>query len=57
VTPDDFRQLALAVPGAVEASHMNHPDFRVGGKGAVEGGLAAGAGQCDLGSVRPEKAG
>ncbi len=32
VTPDDFRRLALAVPGAVEASHMDHPDFRVGGR-------------------------
>jgi hypothetical protein len=29
---DDFRALALALPGAVESSHMNHPDFRVGGK-------------------------
>jgi len=32
MTPDDFRTLALALPGAVERSHMNHPDFRVGGK-------------------------
>ena len=29
---DDFRRLALAFPGAEERSHMNHPDFRVGGK-------------------------
>lgn len=27
-----FRSLALEIPGAVESSHMNHPDFRIGGK-------------------------
>ena len=32
MTNDDFRKLALALPGAVESSHMGHPDFRVGGK-------------------------
>ena len=31
-TPDDFRRLALAFPGAEEQSHMGHPDFRAGGK-------------------------
>ncbi len=31
-TPDDFRRLALAFPGAEERSHMGHPDFRVGGR-------------------------
>jgi hypothetical protein len=31
-TPDDFRRLALAFPGAEEQGHMGHPDFRVGGK-------------------------
>jgi hypothetical protein len=29
---DDFRRIALSFPGAEESSHMNHPDFRVGGK-------------------------
>ena len=29
---DDFRQMALSFPGAVESAHMNHPDFRVNGK-------------------------
>jgi hypothetical protein len=29
---DDFRKLALFLPGAIESSHMNHPDFRIGGK-------------------------
>ena len=27
-----YRALALAFPGAIESSHMNHPDFRVGGR-------------------------
>jgi hypothetical protein len=31
-TPDDFRRLALAFPGAEEGSHMGHADFRVGGR-------------------------
>jgi hypothetical protein len=32
MTEDEFRKLALALPEASEASHMGHPDFRVGGK-------------------------
>jgi hypothetical protein len=32
MTPAEFRRLALALPEAEERSHMNHPDFRVGGK-------------------------
>jgi hypothetical protein len=32
MTADDFRQLALSLPEAAEASHMDHPDFRVRGK-------------------------
>ena len=32
MTPDQFRKLALALPGAVEGEHMQHPDFRVGGR-------------------------
>jgi hypothetical protein len=32
MTADEFRRLALSLPEAAEASHMNHPDFRVGGK-------------------------
>jgi hypothetical protein len=27
----DFRRIAMSMPGAVEASHMGHPDFRVDG--------------------------
>lgn len=30
MTPNKFRRLALALPGAVEASHGGHPDFRAG---------------------------
>jgi hypothetical protein len=32
VTADAFRKLALDLPDAIEAEHMGHPDFRVGGK-------------------------
>jgi hypothetical protein len=32
MTPDEFRELALALPGAVEGEHMRHPDFRAHGR-------------------------
>ncbi|HEV3005203.1 MAG TPA: MmcQ/YjbR family DNA-binding protein [Pirellulales bacterium] len=32
MTGKAFRKLALGLPEATEASHMGHPDFRVGGK-------------------------
>jgi hypothetical protein len=32
MTANDFRALALSLPDATEQSHMDHPDFRVGGK-------------------------
>ena len=32
MTGDDFRELALGLEGAVEQSHMGHPDFRVNGR-------------------------
>jgi hypothetical protein len=32
MTTDDFREMALSFPGAVEKAHMNHPDFRANGK-------------------------
>ena len=32
MTAEEFRDLALALPEAVQQSHMGHPDFRVGGK-------------------------
>jgi hypothetical protein len=32
MTANDFRKLALALPESEERAHMNHPDFRAGGK-------------------------
>jgi len=32
MTAAQFRSMALSLPGAIESAHMNHPDFRVGGK-------------------------
>jgi hypothetical protein len=32
MTADQFRRLALALPGTSAGSHMGHADFRVGGK-------------------------
>jgi hypothetical protein len=32
VTADNFRSLALEIPGALESSHMDHPDFRINGR-------------------------
>lgn len=32
MTADEFREIALSFPETEERSHMNHPDFRVGGK-------------------------
>jgi hypothetical protein len=32
MTANDFRKLALGFPEATESAHMDHPDFRVGGK-------------------------
>jgi hypothetical protein len=32
MTAETFRRLALSLPKAAEREHMDHPDFRVGGK-------------------------
>ena len=32
MTEDDFREIALGLDGAVEGSHMGHPDFRANGR-------------------------
>jgi len=32
MTTNEFRSLALALPGVEEREHMHHPDFRVGGR-------------------------
>ncbi|MEI9963532.1 MAG: MmcQ/YjbR family DNA-binding protein [Caulobacteraceae bacterium] len=48
MTADDFRRLALALPEAIEASHMGHPDFRVRGKIFATLGAAADRGMVKL---------
>ena len=32
MTVDQFRRIALKLDGAIEASHMGHPDFRANGR-------------------------
>lgn len=32
MTATEFRKIALSLPDAVEHEHMDHPDFRVGGR-------------------------
>ena len=32
MTAKDFREIALSLPESIESAHMDHPDFRVGGK-------------------------
>jgi hypothetical protein len=32
MTEAEFRRIALGMKGAVEAAHMDHPDFRVNGR-------------------------
>ncbi len=32
MTANDFRRIALRMPGAVEGAHMGHPDFRANGR-------------------------
>jgi hypothetical protein len=32
MTSNEFRELALSFPEAIESAHMRHPDFRVGGR-------------------------
>ena len=32
MTAEDFRRITLALDGAIEKSHMGHPDFRVNGR-------------------------
>jgi hypothetical protein len=32
MTPNGFRRIVLGLEGAVEGSHMGHPDFRVNGR-------------------------
>jgi hypothetical protein len=32
MTAEDFREIALSMQDAIEASHMGHPDFRANGR-------------------------
>jgi hypothetical protein len=32
MTAEDFRRLALSMPGTAERAHMGHPDFRANGR-------------------------
>jgi hypothetical protein len=32
MSANEFREIALSLPEAIEAAHMGHPDFRVRGK-------------------------
>ena len=32
MTAKDFRRIVLRLEGAIESSHMDHPDFRVGNR-------------------------
>lgn len=32
MTAEEFRRIALGLSGAIEASHMGHPDFRANGR-------------------------
>ena len=32
MTSNEFRKIALSLPDTEERSHMDHPDFRIGGK-------------------------
>ena len=32
MTADEFREVALSMPEAIESSHMGHPDFRANGR-------------------------
>ena len=32
MTGDDFREIVLSMPEAIERAHMGHPDFRANGK-------------------------
>lgn len=50
---DDFRRLALALPGAVEGAHMGHADFRVRKK--IFATLGAPDGQWGMVKLAPEQ--
>lgn len=53
MTAQEFRKLALSLPEAAEASHMGHPDFRVGGKIFATLGYPTNA--CGMIALTPEQ--
>jgi hypothetical protein len=55
MTADEFRKLALAVPRAVEKSHMAHPDFRLHDK--VFASLGAPNAEWGMVKLTPEQQG
>jgi hypothetical protein len=54
VTAEQFRRLALSFPGAMESSHMDHPDFRVRG-GKIYATLAYPDGKWGMVKLTPEQ--
>ncbi|NYF81265.1 MmcQ/YjbR family DNA-binding protein [Granulicella arctica] len=48
-----FRKLALSLPGAVESSHMGHPDFRLNNR--IFATLSAQAKGCGMVKLTPEQ--
>jgi hypothetical protein len=48
-----FRRLALQLPGAVESSHMNHPDFRLNNR--IFATLSAQKKGCGVVKLTPEQ--
>ena len=53
ITADEFRALALDIPGAVERSHMHHPDFRLDGK--IFASLGAPSDEWGMVKLTPER--
>ena len=50
---DLFRRLALSLPGAIESSHMGHPDFRLNGR--IFATLSAQEKGCGMVKLTPEQ--
>ena len=50
---DLFRRLALTLPGAIESSHMGHPDFRFNGR--IFATLSAQEKGCGMVKLTPEQ--
>ena len=53
--PEEFRRLAKSLPEAIEKEHMEHPDFRVGGK--IFATLGYPDEHCAMVKLTPRKAG